>query len=165
MQLVAGAYGGEGTGELPPHTASQVWAVFGRALRALPSQKQRASLMQCIGKWADGGCSGGGAAEPPAQVWLSSFHALAPSRPAAAVARSLATLRRAHRAAGLGGAARGSPFLQRCSLSVNVTGLAQKLGQLEAVNREVQSKYWSNLQLLGQPWNFDAFYFHLVVPR
>ena len=35
--------------------------------------------------------------------------------------------------------------------SVKVTGLAQKLGQLEAVNREFQSKYWANLQLLDQP--------------
>jgi hypothetical protein len=40
--------------------------------------------------------------------------------------------------------------------SVKVTGLAQKLGQLEAVSREFQSKYWANLQLLGQPCNFYA---------
>ena len=33
--------------------------------------------------------------------------------------------------------------------SVNVTGLAQKLGQLEAVNRDFQSKYWATLPLLG----------------
>jgi hypothetical protein len=40
--------------------------------------------------------------------------------------------------------------------SVKVTGLAQKLGQLEAVNRDFQSKYWANLQFLGQPCNFRA---------
>jgi hypothetical protein len=37
-----------------------------------------------------------------------------------------------------------------------VAGLAQKLGQLEAVNRDSQSKYWANLKLLGQPCNFYA---------
>jgi hypothetical protein len=37
-----------------------------------------------------------------------------------------------------------------------VTGLAQKLGQLEAVHRDLQSKSWANLQLLGQPCNFHA---------
>ena len=40
--------------------------------------------------------------------------------------------------------------------SVKVTGRAQKLGQLEAVNRDFQSKSWANLQLLGQPCNFRA---------
>jgi hypothetical protein len=40
--------------------------------------------------------------------------------------------------------------------SVKVTGLAQKLGQLEAVHRDFQSKYWANLKLLGQPCNFYA---------
>jgi hypothetical protein len=34
-------------------------------------------------------------------------------------------------------------------ISVKVTGLAQKLGQLEAVHRNFQSKYWANLKLLG----------------
>jgi hypothetical protein len=34
---------------------------------------------------------------------------------------------------------------------VKVTGLAQKLGQLEAVNRDLQSKSWANLKRLGQP--------------
>jgi hypothetical protein len=38
-----------------------------------------------------------------------------------------------------------------------VTGLAQKLAQLEAVNRDLQSKYWANLKLLGQPCNFYAY--------
>ena len=42
------------------------------------------------------------------------------------------------------------------STSVKVTGLAQKLGQLEAVNRDLQPKSWANLQLLGQPCNFPA---------
>ena len=41
-------------------------------------------------------------------------------------------------------------------LRVKVTRLAQKLGQLEAVNRDLQSKSWANLQLLGQPCNFRA---------
>jgi hypothetical protein len=36
---------------------------------------------------------------------------------------------------------------------VKVTGLAQKLGQLEAVNRDLQTKSWANLKLLGQPRN------------
>ena len=44
------------------------------------------------------------------------------------------------------------------SLSVKDTGLAQKLGQLEAVNRDLQAKSWANLQLLGQPCNFPALY-------
>jgi hypothetical protein len=39
---------------------------------------------------------------------------------------------------------------------VKVTGLAQKLGQLEAVNRDLQSKSWANLKILGQPCNFYA---------
>ena len=39
---------------------------------------------------------------------------------------------------------------------VTATGLAQNLGQLEAVNRDLQSKYWANLKLLGQPCNFYA---------
>jgi hypothetical protein len=43
-----------------------------------------------------------------------------------------------------------------CCRSVKVTGLAQKLGQLEAVHRDFQSKYWANLKLLGQPCNFRA---------
>jgi hypothetical protein len=30
------------------------------------------------------------------------------------------------------------------------------LGQLEAVHRDFQSKYWANLKLLGQPCNFYA---------
>jgi hypothetical protein len=34
--------------------------------------------------------------------------------------------------------------------------LAQNLGQLAAVNRDVHSKYWANLQLLGQRCNFRA---------
>jgi hypothetical protein len=29
-------------------------------------------------------------------------------------------------------------------------------GQLEAVNRDLQSKSWANLKLLGQPCNFYA---------
>jgi hypothetical protein len=41
-------------------------------------------------------------------------------------------------------------------LRVKVTGLAQKLGQLEAVNRDLQSESWANLQLLGQPCSFRA---------
>ena len=40
---------------------------------------------------------------------------------------------------------------------VKVTGLAQKLGQLEAVNRDLQSKSWANLKLLGQPCNLRAW--------
>ena len=40
--------------------------------------------------------------------------------------------------------------------SVKVTGLAQKLAQLEAVNRDLQSKSWANLNILGQPCNFYA---------
>ena len=40
--------------------------------------------------------------------------------------------------------------------SVKVTGLAQKLGQLEAVSRDLQSKYWANLNILGQPCSFPA---------
>jgi hypothetical protein len=40
--------------------------------------------------------------------------------------------------------------------SVKVTGLAQKLGQLEAANRDLQSKPWASLNLLGQPCNFYA---------
>ena len=52
----------------------------------------------------------------------------------------------------------GAPLPEGARLprSVKVTGLAQKLGQLEAVTREFQSKYWANLQLLGQPCNFYA---------
>jgi hypothetical protein len=34
--------------------------------------------------------------------------------------------------------------------------LAQKLGQLEAVNRDLQLKYWANLKLLVQPCTFYA---------
>jgi hypothetical protein len=41
-------------------------------------------------------------------------------------------------------------------MSVKVTGLAQKLGQLEAVNRDLQPKSRANLNLLGQPCNFYA---------
>ena len=41
-------------------------------------------------------------------------------------------------------------------MRVQVTGLAQKLGQLEAVNGDLQSKYWANLKILGQPCNFNA---------
>jgi hypothetical protein len=40
--------------------------------------------------------------------------------------------------------------------SAKVTGLAQKPGQLEAADREFQSKYWASLQLLGQPCHFHA---------
>jgi hypothetical protein len=40
--------------------------------------------------------------------------------------------------------------------SAKVTGLAQKPGQLEAADREFQSKYWASLQLLGQPCQFHA---------
>ena len=40
--------------------------------------------------------------------------------------------------------------------SVKVTGLTQKLGQLETVHRDFQSKYWANLKFLGQPCNFYA---------
>jgi hypothetical protein len=39
---------------------------------------------------------------------------------------------------------------------VKVTGLAQKLAQLEAAHMDFQSKYWTNLKLLGQPCNFYA---------
>ena len=39
---------------------------------------------------------------------------------------------------------------------VKVTGSAQKLGQLEAIHRDLQSKSRANLQLLGQPGNFRA---------
>jgi hypothetical protein len=39
------------------------------------------------------------------------------------------------------------------ALSVKVAGLAQKLGQLEAVNRDFQSQSWANLKILGQPCN------------
>jgi hypothetical protein len=42
------------------------------------------------------------------------------------------------------------------AMRVKVAGLAQKLGQLEAVNMDLQSKYWANLKLLGQPCNFYA---------
>ena len=41
-------------------------------------------------------------------------------------------------------------------LSVKVTGLAQNLGQLEAVHRDLNSKSWASLKLLGQPCNFYA---------
>ena len=44
-----------------------------------------------------------------------------------------------------------------CCFSVKVTGLVQKLVQLEAVSRDLQSKSWANLNLLGQPCNFYAF--------
>jgi hypothetical protein len=57
------------------------------------------------------------------------------------------------------GHVRGGPRELRGRLataSVKVTGLAQKLGQLEAVNRDLQSKSWANLQLLGQPCNVRA---------
>jgi hypothetical protein len=40
--------------------------------------------------------------------------------------------------------------------SAKVTRLAQKPGQLEAADREFQSKYWASLQLLGQPCQFHA---------
>jgi hypothetical protein len=50
----------------------------------------------------------------------------------------------------------GPPDTALASSSVKVTGLAQKLGQLEAVHRDFQSKYWANLKLLGQPCNFYA---------
>jgi hypothetical protein len=40
--------------------------------------------------------------------------------------------------------------------SVKVTGLAQKLGLLEAAHRDSQSKSRANLQLLGQPCSFRA---------
>jgi hypothetical protein len=40
--------------------------------------------------------------------------------------------------------------------SVKVTGLAQTLGKLEAVDRGFQSKYWANLNCLGQPCKFRA---------
>jgi hypothetical protein len=33
-------------------------------------------------------------------------------------------------------------------LSAQVTGLAQKLGQLEAVHRDSQPKYWADLKLV-----------------
>ena len=51
-----------------------------------------------------------------------------------------------------------NPPAERACFSqrVKVTGLAQKLGQLEAVNRDLQSKYWANLKILGQPCNFYA---------
>jgi hypothetical protein len=39
---------------------------------------------------------------------------------------------------------------------VEVTGLAQKLGRLEAVNKDLQSKYWANLHILGRPDTFRA---------
>ena len=39
---------------------------------------------------------------------------------------------------------------------VKVTGLAQKLGQLEAAGGDLQSKYWAGLKLLGQPCGFYA---------
>jgi hypothetical protein len=48
----------------------------------------------------------------------------------------------------------GSLVLKACS--VKVTGLAQKLGELEAVHMDFQPKYWANLKLLGQPINFYA---------
>ena len=46
--------------------------------------------------------------------------------------------------------------LRRAGARVKVTGLAQNLGQPEAVNRDLQSKSWADLQLLGQPCNFRA---------
>jgi hypothetical protein len=49
-----------------------------------------------------------------------------------------------------------SARLSGALLAVKVTGLAQKLGQLEAVHRDFQSKNWANLKLLGQPCNFYA---------
>ena len=42
----------------------------------------------------------------------------------------------------------------RAGCSVKVTGLAQKLGQLDTVNRDLQSKSWANLLLLGQFCHF-----------
>jgi hypothetical protein len=60
---------------------------------------------------------------------------------------------RYRRRTGWAGSARRRPTRRR----VKVTGLAQKLGQLEAVNRDLQSKYWANLKLLlSQPCNFYA---------
>ena len=47
----------------------------------------------------------------------------------------------------------GTPAQPR---SAKVTGLVQKLGQFEAVHRDLQSKSWANLRLLGQPCNFYA---------
>ena len=49
---------------------------------------------------------------------------------------------------------RGTDFLS--DLSVIVTGLAQKSGQLEAVNRYFQSKYWDNSRLWSQVCSFRA---------
>jgi hypothetical protein len=40
--------------------------------------------------------------------------------------------------------------------SVDFTGLAQILGQLQAVHRDFKSKHWAILQLLGQPCIFYA---------
>ena len=45
---------------------------------------------------------------------------------------------------------------RQCDPRVKVTGLVQKLAQLEAVNSDLQSKYWANLRLMGQPCNFYA---------
>ena len=48
---------------------------------------------------------------------------------------------------------------------VKFTGLAQRLGQLEAVYRDLQSKYWANLKNLGQHCNFYAHERDLSGPR
>ena len=48
--------------------------------------------------------------------------------------------------------------------SVEVTRLAEKLGQLQAANRDFQSKSWASLQLLGQPCNFRAPVWRALAP-
>ena len=40
--------------------------------------------------------------------------------------------------------------------SIKSTGLAQKLGQLEAAHVDFQSTSWANLKMLGQPCKFYA---------
>ena len=60
-------------------------------------------------------------------------------------------------ASGRASPSRWSARSTRCQRRrVKVTGLAQKLGQLEAVSRDLQLKSWANLKLLGQPCNFHT---------
>jgi hypothetical protein len=58
---------------------------------------------------------------------------------------------------------RGRSGMAANAISVKVTGLAQKLNQLGAVYRDLQSKYLANLNILGRPCNFHAMERHPAV--
>jgi hypothetical protein len=45
-------------------------------------------------------------------------------------------------------------FSRTHCVNAKLTGLAQILGQLQASDRNSHSKYWANLQNLGQPCEF-----------